>query len=86
MEMNIRMGINRKLWLSPTIYNSLQSFVEFKANFHHVYMRACKDPVKKWNELPYLAMNDIIFDILEAWPPKWPALAISAMETEKSIA
>ena len=23
MEMNLRMGINRKSWLSPTIYNSL---------------------------------------------------------------
>ena len=40
MEMNIRMGINHKPWISPTVYNSLQSFMEFKADFNHVFIRA----------------------------------------------
>ena len=40
MEMNIKMGINHKSWLSPTIYNNLQSFVEFKVDFYHVYIWA----------------------------------------------
>jgi len=44
MEMNIKMGINHKPLLSPTVYNSLQSFAEFKKDFHHIYLRACKDP------------------------------------------
>ena len=43
MEMNLRMGINRKPWLSPTVYNSLQSFADIKSDFHHKYLRACKD-------------------------------------------
>ncbi len=43
MEMNIKMGINHKLQLSPTVYNSLQSFAEFKEYFHNVYIRAQKD-------------------------------------------
>lgn len=47
MEMNIRMGITRKPRLSPTVYNSLQSFTKFKEDFHHVYIRAHKDPTKK---------------------------------------
>ena len=54
MEMNIEMGINRKPRLSSTAYNSLQSFTEFKAHFHHVYMKAQKDTFKMWHDLPYL--------------------------------
>jgi len=80
------MGINRKLWLSPTVYNSLQSFAEFKADFHHVYIRARKGPVKKWNELSYLTTNDVIFDVIESWPPEWCTPAIFAAETEKFVA
>ena len=86
MEMNIGMGINRKLRLSPTDYNSLQSFVEFKVDFHHVYIRARKDPSKAWKELPYLATNNVIFAVLESWPLEWHALASFAVEAEKSTA
>lgn len=64
MEMNIRMGINRKPRLLPTVYNNLQSFSEFKVDFHHIYVKVRKDPIKKWNELPYMAADDIIFDVL----------------------
>ena len=46
MEMNIRMWINHKSQLSATIYNSLQSFAEFKADMHNIYIRACKDSTK----------------------------------------
>lgn len=86
MEMNIRMGINCKPQLSPTIYNSLQSFAEFKVDFLHVYIRARKDPAKKWNELSYLATDDVIFDVLESWLPEWRALSISAVAVDKSAA
>jgi len=81
--MNIRMGINCNPKLSPTVYNNLQIFTEFKAVFHHVYIRACKDPTKTWNELPYLSMDDVIFAILESWPPEWHAPARSTVEAEK---
>lgn len=50
MERNIWMGINRKPWLSPIIYNSLQSFSEFKVYFYHVFIRALKDPTKTVKE------------------------------------
>ena len=46
MEMNLRMGISHKPQLSPTIYNSLQGFAEFKANMHNIYIKACKDLTK----------------------------------------
>jgi len=86
MEMNIRMGINRKPRLSPTIYNSLQSFIEFKVDFHHVYIKVHKDPVKKLNDLPYLATNNVIFAVLESWLSEWHTLASFMLELVKSVA
>lgn len=44
MEMNIWMGINCKPRFFPIVYASLRSFVEFKADFHHVFIKARKDP------------------------------------------
>jgi len=61
MEMNIRMGINCKLRFLPMVKNSLQSFADFKAEFHHVFIRARKDHTKTWHELPYLVTGDVIF-------------------------
>lgn len=86
MEMNIRMGFNHKLQLSPTVYNSLQSFAEFKVDFHHMYIKARKDPMKAWKELPYLVMEDVIFIMLESGPLEWCILANSTMEVDNSAA
>ncbi len=80
MEMNIRMGINRKPRLSPTVYNRLQSFVEFKVDFHHIYLRARKDLTKKWSELPFIATDDVIFDVLETWLPEWHTPDITTVQ------
>ena len=71
MEMNLRMGINHKPRLSSTAYNNLQSFGEFKVDLHSIYIRVCKDPTKHWRELPFVATDDVIFDVLETWPLKW---------------
>ena len=35
-------------------------------------------------KLPFLTINDIIFNVLQAWPQKWHALDIA--ELEKSVA
>ena len=86
MEMNIRMGINYKTWLLRMVYNSLQRFIEFKAYFHHVYIKARKNPMKTWCELPYLVTDDIIFAVLESWLPEWCAPANSVVEAENSTA
>jgi len=84
MEKNLRMGINRKLWLSPIVYNSLQSFVEFNVDIHNIYIRAHKDLTKQWRELPFVSTNNVIFNVLETWPLEWCTLNIVIME--KSIA
>ena len=85
IEMNIWMGINHNPWLLPTIYNSLQNFVEFKAYCHHVFIRAWKDPMKTWHNLPYLVTDDVIFTVLESWSPEWHTLARSVVEADKSV-
>lgn len=42
--------------------------------------------MKKWNELPYLAKDDVIFTVLEPWPPEWCAPANSVVKSKKSAA
>jgi len=83
MEMNIGMGINCKPRLSPTVYNSLQSFTEFKVAFHHIYIKVWKDPTKTWHEVLYLEMDDFIFALLESWPPEWCTPTSSVVESKK---
>ena len=43
MVMNICMAINRKPRLSLTVFANLQGYVEFKADFHDVPIKARKD-------------------------------------------
>ena len=82
--MSIQMGINPKLWLSPIVYSNLQSFAKFKGDFRNVFMRAWKDPMKTCHKLPYLAIDDVIFAVLESWPLEWRAATGSTMEIDKS--
>lgn len=58
MDMNIRIGINHKPRLSRTIYNSLQSFEEFKLEMHNIYIRAHKDLTKEWIKLLFVAIDN----------------------------
>ena len=48
------------------IYNSLQSFVEFKEDFHHDFIRVPKDPMKTWHDIQYLVTDDVIFAVIES--------------------
>lgn len=65
------MAINRKPQLTPTHFEKLQEYMEFKADFHHVSIRVWKDPEKKWHNLPYLATDDVITTILDCWMVDW---------------
>ena len=73
MEMNIHMAINRKPRFLTTVYANLQGYAEFKTNFHHVSIRAQKDPVHKWYDLHYLAMDDAIDAVIDQWLAEWHA-------------
>jgi len=80
MEMNLRMGINRKPPLSPTVSNILQSFTEFKVDLHNISIKARKDPTNQWRELPFIAMDDVIFNVLETWLLEWHAPDLVTMD------
>jgi len=80
VEASIWMWINQRPRLSPTMHNSLQSFADFKANMHNIYIKARKDPVKQWTKLPFVATDDAIFTVLETWPPKLHALDLVELE------
>lgn len=49
-------------------------------DLHSIYIRARKDPAKKLRELPFVATDDIIFNVLETWSSEWCALDITEME------
>lgn len=51
---------------------------------HNIYIKACKDPTKQWTKLSFVATNDAILHVLEAWPPKWHAPDITKIK--KSVA
>lgn len=60
MELRFLMVINQCPWLSLTMYEQLSKYVEFKVDFHRIYIRARKDPQQKWFDLPYLVTEDAI--------------------------
>lgn len=65
------MWINKRLHLSPTVHNSLQSFADIKDDMHNIYIRVRKDLAKQWTKLPFVAIDDVIFIVFETWPPEW---------------
>lgn len=60
------MWINRRPCLSPTLYNSLRSFANFKADMHNVHIKAHKDPMQNWTKLPFITIDDAILSLLES--------------------
>ena len=74
------MWINRRPGLSPTVYTTLQSFVGLKADMHNIYVRERKDLGKQWVKLPFVATDDIIFNVIDTWPPECCAPDIAEIE------
>ena len=64
------MWINRRSCLSPTVHNDLQSFADFKVDMQNIYIRARKDLTQQWTKLPFIATDDMIYTVLETWPPE----------------
>lgn len=62
------------------VHNSLQSFEDFKADMKNIYIRERKDLEKQWMKLPFVATYDVIFTILETWPPEWCAPDLEELE------
>ena len=86
MEMNIHMTINHKPRLSPSVFDKLQEYTEFKENFQHISIRAWKDPEQTGHEFPYLATDDTIGVVLGRWPTEWRTASHLVAGSSNSIA
>jgi len=84
MEASVWMWINRRLHLSPTMYNITRSFADFKAYMHNLYIKVGKDPRQTWTKLSFITIDDAIFSILESWPTEWCILDV--VEKDRIIA
>ena len=85
MEMCINIAINQKPQLSPTIFEQLSRYVEFKADFHNVYIWGRKDPKKKWFDLPYLATDNAIEEVIKRWLADYHSPSDLIVGTRKSM-
>jgi len=47
---------------------------------YNVYIRPCKDTMKQWAKLPFIATDDTIFTILETWPLEWHTPDLAELE------
>jgi len=80
MEASIQMWINRRPRLPPMVYNSLNSFANFKVDMYNIYIRARKDLAKQWMKLLFVATNDTILIVLETWPSEQCAPDLAKLE------
>ena len=80
MEASVWMWINKILCISPTVYESLQSFVDFKVDMHNVYIKVRKDLAQNWTKFPFIVINDVIFVVLDSWPPEWRTLNLATRD------
>ena len=75
MDANIHMAINQKSWLSPTLFEQLSGYMEFKEYFHHIYIWTRKDPDQKW--------LDVILEVIKRWLVDWHLAFDEATKTRK---
>lgn len=78
-------GHQVQVQLTPTNFEKLQEYVEFKDDFHHVLIRVQKDPEQKWQDLPYLATNVVIVAVLDCWLEDWHNPMDSKAGSSKTI-
>lgn len=45
----------------------MSTYKTFKADFHRVYIQARKDPTQKWHDLPYLARETYLQEVIMTW-------------------
>lgn len=70
------MWINKRPRLSPMVYDSLWSLVDFKVDMH-------KDPEQNWTKLLFIAIDDAIFTVPDSWQPEWRALDLAAHDDRR---
>ena len=73
MESSLRMAINQRPRLSPTLYMQLLAYSVFKVDFHQVYIQARKDTQQKWHDLPYLVTETDVQKVVRRWSWRAPS-------------
>ena len=53
---------------------------EFKVDMHNLYIRAHKDPVRAWEKLSFIAIDDAIFEVMASFSLKWHAPDLAELE------
>lgn len=74
------MWIKKQSHLSTSVYDSLKSFADFKIDMKNMYIRAQKDPEKKWTTLPFIAIDEVVFMVLYTWPLEWWTLDLGVCD------
>jgi len=57
--------------MSPTLFKQLETYVDFKADFHNVSICAWKDLEHTWNLLSYLEFEMDVEEVVGYWPVEW---------------
>ena len=76
MDGSIRQWINQQAYLTTKVYDNMKSVFEFKADMHHVYIRVRKDLEQTWTTLPFIAIDDDVYIVLDTWLPEWCGLDV----------
>lgn len=65
--MDLRMMINQRLRLSPTLYDQYEPFTDFKADFHNLYVMQGGIPRRHGTSCLLVAEEDVV-EIMGKWP------------------
>jgi hypothetical protein len=63
--------VSQKPRLSPVLLSQYRGVVNFKADFHNVYIQVKKDAEGIWYEFPYLVTEQDIFSVISNWSSVW---------------
>lgn len=81
------MVMSQRSRLSPTFFNQLMAFTEFKVDFENVSIKARKYPKHLWHKLMYLVSKMDMQEIVGIWLAEWcelTKLGVGAREGAES--
>lgn len=83
LSMDLHMVVNQYPKLSPRLYEQYDNITTFKVDFHRVFIKAWKDPIKIWHPLPYLVIEDDLITIIQHFSAEWMNPTIDDIEAAR---
>lgn len=71
LSMDLHMVVNQHLRLSPSLYKQYCNIVDFKVDFHRIYVKERKDRTRTWHPFPYLVTEDDLLVVVQCWSEEW---------------